>query len=180
MSLPEPMVAAARRAMIAALDLSDSDGVRVLGDDTVGRCAEAFAAAAEAHGCSVVTASLPDATRPLTSLPGHLCDLLAPPTTVVINTLDGRSDEVPFRIEWIKAIEDTGRIRMGHCPGITTEMIVDTQGVGTYPVICAELCGAGHGIMRTRVIVMEQSDYDAWLRDASRQVSAAAPAGATP
>ena len=72
------------------------------------------------------------------------------------------------------------RLKQDVVPGITTEMIVDTQGVGTYPVICAELCGAGHGIMRTRVIVMEQSDYDAWLRDASRQASAAAPATTTP
>ena len=72
------------------------------------------------------------------------------------------------------------RLKQDVVPGITTEMIVDTQGVGTYPVICAELCGAGHGIMRSRVIVMEQSDYDAWLRDASRQASAAAPATTTP
>jgi leucyl aminopeptidase (aminopeptidase T) len=117
------MVAAARRAMIAALDLDPSDGVLVLGDDTVGRCAQAFAAAAESHGCTVVSAGLPDAVRPLTSLPDELRDLLAPPVTVVVNALDGRSDEVPFRIEWIKAIEDTGRIRMGHCPGITEEMM---------------------------------------------------------
>ena len=54
MSLPEPMVAAARRAMIAALDLDPADGVLVLGDDTVGRSAAAFAAAAEAHGCTVI------------------------------------------------------------------------------------------------------------------------------
>ena len=40
-------------------------------------------------------------------------------------------------------------------PGITTHVIVNPNRVGTFQVICAELCGAGHGVMRARVIVME-------------------------
>ena len=120
--LPAAMVDAARRAMEAALLLTPQDRVLIIGDDTVGRCAAAFAAAAAAVGCEVDDLELPSATRPHRSLPPGMVDRLAG-VTVVINAIDGRSDEVPFRIEWIKAIEDTGRIRMGHCPGITEAMM---------------------------------------------------------
>jgi leucyl aminopeptidase (aminopeptidase T) len=120
--LPPAMIAAARRAMEAALQLTDRDRVLVLGDETVGRCAEAFAAAAAEVGCVVTRHALPEAGRPHTSLPAGLAELLDG-VTVVVNALDGRSDEVPFRIVWIKAIEETGRIRLGHCPGITEDMM---------------------------------------------------------
>jgi cytochrome c oxidase subunit 2 len=58
-------------------------------------------------------------------------------------------------------------------PGITTKLIINPTRTGTYQVICAELCGVGHGIMRSRVIVQSQEDYDAWLAQAQQQVAAA-------
>jgi cytochrome c oxidase subunit 2 len=30
-------------------------------------------------------------------------------------------------------------------------------------VLCAELCGSGHALMRGRVIVQTQEEYQAWL-----------------
>jgi cytochrome c oxidase subunit 2 len=72
------------------------------------------------------------------------------------------------------------QVKQDVVPGITTRVIVDTKGIGTYPVICAELCGVGHGTMRARAVVMPQAEYDAWLADASRQVQAQADAPATP
>ena len=42
-------------------------------------------------------------------------------------------------------------------------MITPTK-VGTYPVICTELCGLGHALMRTTAIVMEPAAFDAWLK----------------
>ena len=74
------------------------------------------------------------------------------------------------------------RVKQDVVPGITTRLIFDPDRVGTYQVICAELCGVGHGIMRGRVIVMEPNDYEAWLAQAkadvaSQQQPAQAPAG---
>ncbi len=72
------------------------------------------------------------------------------------------------------------KVKQDVVPGITTKLIVDPDKVGTYQIICAELCGVGHGIMRARVIVMEQDDYESWLADAKREVAqqaAAANAG---
>jgi len=72
------------------------------------------------------------------------------------------------------------RLKQDVVPGITTQLIVDTKGAGTYPIICAELCGVGHGTMRARVVVMPQAEYDAWLARASRQVQAQAASPANP
>jgi cytochrome c oxidase subunit 2 len=71
------------------------------------------------------------------------------------------------------------RVKEDVVPGITTQVIVNPNKVGTFQVICAELCGAGHGVMRARVIVMEPSAYDAWLAQAQKDVAAqSAPAAA--
>lgn len=62
------------------------------------------------------------------------------------------------------------RVKQDVVPGITTYLLFDATRVGTYQIICAELCGVGHGVMRARVIVMPQDEYDRWLDNAARQV----------
>lgn len=54
-------------------------------------------------------------------------------------------------------------------PGIDTEIVVTPTKVGEYDVICTELCGLGHSVMRTSAIVMSQDDYDAWLRESESE-----------
>jgi cytochrome c oxidase subunit 2 len=49
-------------------------------------------------------------------------------------------------------------------PGIVTKVVVTPTRVGTFPVICTELCGLGHSKMRTNAVVMPQAEFDAWLR----------------
>ena len=68
-------------------------------------------------------------------------------------------------------------------PGIDHVLWVNPTKVGTYPVVCAELCGVGHGVMRSKVEVVPQAEFDAWIAKAKGQVVAAAgsaAAGATP
>jgi cytochrome c oxidase subunit 2 len=73
------------------------------------------------------------------------------------------------------------RLKQDATPGITTRLLVTPNKVGTYQIICAELCGAGHAIMRSYVIVMPQGEFDSWLANARRQVQqAAANPPATP
>jgi cytochrome c oxidase subunit 2 len=50
-------------------------------------------------------------------------------------------------------------------PGIQTRLVVTPTKVGEYEVICTELCGLGHALMRTKAIVMEQQAYEAWLEE---------------
>src|SRR6476660_6598130 len=39
-------------------------------------------------------------------------------------------------------------------PGIDTSLHITPNRIGTYPVICTELCGLGHAVMRTQAVVM--------------------------
>jgi cytochrome c oxidase subunit 2 len=63
-------------------------------------------------------------------------------------------------------------VKMDTVPGITTTLVVKPTKVGTYPIVCAELCGVGHNTMRARVIVMPQAAYDAWATSAAATVRA--------
>lgn len=48
-------------------------------------------------------------------------------------------------------------------PGITTELTITPTEIGNYRLICTELCGLGHALMRTRAIVTSASDFERWL-----------------
>lgn len=48
-------------------------------------------------------------------------------------------------------------------PGIDHVLWINPTKVGRYPVVCAELCGVGHAVMRSAVKVVPQAEFDAWL-----------------
>jgi cytochrome c oxidase subunit 2 len=49
-------------------------------------------------------------------------------------------------------------------PGIHPTLHITPNKVGRFPVICTELCGLGHAVMRTWAIVMPQKAFDTWLK----------------
>lgn len=57
------------------------------------------------------------------------------------------------------------RLKQDALPGIATELRFTATKTGTYPVVCAELCGGYHGSMRSQVIVHTPEDYDRWLTE---------------
>jgi len=60
-------------------------------------------------------------------------------------------------------------------PGITTTLHITPNRLGTYPVICTELCGLGHSLMRTEAIVMSQAAFDKWLRAQTKATTSPSP-----
>ena len=54
------------------------------------------------------------------------------------------------------------RIKQDMIPGQETSLVLRATREGTYPVVCAELCGSYHGGMRTQMIVHSAEDYDEW------------------
>ena len=73
------------------------------------------------------------------------------------------------------------RVKEDNVPGITTRVVINPTKTGTFPIICTELCGIGHSLMRSRAIVMTQQDFNAWLQKAQQTVNAsAAGTGAQP
>ena len=55
------------------------------------------------------------------------------------------------------------RVKQDMIPGQETKLVITPILEGTYPVVCAELCGPYHGGMRTQLIVHSKEDYAAWV-----------------
>jgi cytochrome c oxidase subunit 2 len=62
-------------------------------------------------------------------------------------------------------------------PGITTRVVITPKRLGTYPVVCTELCGEGHALMRSEAVVMKPQAFAAWVK-AEEQAAAKASRGA--
>ena len=62
-------------------------------------------------------------------------------------------------------------------PGSTNTLPVTPDKKGTFPVVCTELCGLGHALMRSTAEVTSSKDFLAWAK--SEQKKRAAPAGGT-
>ncbi len=56
-------------------------------------------------------------------------------------------------------------------PGIVTDLQITPTKAGERTLICTELCGLGHALMRAPVIVMEEAEFDRWARSRQQQGS---------
>ncbi len=65
---------------------------------------------------------------------------------------------------WVPAF----RMKIDAVPGITTTVKVRPKKLGSYPVVCAELCGLGHAVMRSTVHVVSPSQFRRWLAAQAR------------
>jgi cytochrome c oxidase subunit 2 len=61
---------------------------------------------------------------------------------------------------WVPAFRE----QIDAVPGITTHIRVTPIRLGTYPVICNLLCGAGHSLMRSVVHVVSPAKFEAWIK----------------
>jgi cytochrome c oxidase subunit II len=60
-------------------------------------------------------------------------------------------------------------------PGQETKLVITPTKLGSYPVICTELCGLGHALMRSTAIVMRPAAFQAWVQE--QKNAARAPGG---
>ena len=56
-------------------------------------------------------------------------------------------------------------------PGIDTYLTVTPNKTGKFPIVCTELCGLGHAVMRSTVIVMGQRAWQQWVSRAGQATS---------
>ncbi len=57
------------------------------------------------------------------------------------------------------------RAKMDLVPGLVTYFWFIPTRVGTFDILCFELCGTGHYVMRGSVVVEEESAFQAWLQE---------------
>ena len=67
------------------------------------------------------------------------------------------------------------RAKMDMVPGTVTYFWFTPTRTGTFDVLCAELCGTGHGYMRGTVMVDTEEDYKVWLQEQSTFAQLTAP-----
>ena len=75
---------------------------------------------------------------------------------------------------WVPAF----RMKIDAVPGIETKYRVTPNRLGTYPVVCAELCGLGHSVMRATARVVTLEDFDKWIAEQKAPAEAAGGSGA--
>jgi cytochrome c oxidase subunit II len=75
--------------------------------------------------------------------------------------------QVQFRMHALDVIHSfwvpEWRIKKDNVPGITTTATVTPDKIGTYQLICTELCGFGHAAMRAKVVVESPEDFEKWV-----------------
>ena len=73
------------------------------------------------------------------------------------------------------------RVKMDLVPGMITWQWLTPTRIGTYEILCEELCGIGHHTMRGKVVVEEEEKYQEWLaqQPTYAQLSAQQPGDAT-
>lgn len=73
------------------------------------------------------------------------------------------------------------RVKMDMVPGLVSTLWLEPTLIGEYDILCEELCGIGHHIMRGSVVIEEQEDYDAWIaaQPTFAEMNAQAPANLT-
>ncbi|MHA2235232.1 MAG: hypothetical protein ACXABH_07885, partial [Candidatus Thorarchaeota archaeon] len=123
----KPEVAAAN-ALESVLEARAGESVLIVTDDVRQDVANAFAEGALQLGLwtrVVVLETKEDEFRK--EPPKHLVEMInAPsPPDIYINILRGMAEETPFRISVIKLETRKGKSRLGHCPGITMDMLTE-------------------------------------------------------
>lgn len=69
------------------------------------------------------------------------------------------------------------RAKMDMVPGAVTYFWFTPTRTGTFDILCFELCGVGHYAMRGKVVVEEESAFQAWLQEQPTFAQSMAEAG---
>ena len=57
------------------------------------------------------------------------------------------------------------RVKQDAIPGRQTNLRFTPRKAGDYQLICAELCGPYHGVMKSQVVVETQAAFDSWMQE---------------
>lgn len=118
------MIERAKNALSAVLEMKSNDKVLIVTDEKKKDIGNAFFLGAEKLGGKVKIFTLAEKNRPLCNIPKELLPLISEGNEIIINVFEGYAKETPFRIKLIKK-EISTNARVGHCPGITKEMMIE-------------------------------------------------------
>jgi len=118
---------AARNALETVLEAVPGENIVIICDDEKKEIGQAFAEGALTMGLWTRLLVLETGKETRKELPPHLLEVLtSKKADVYINLMRGPREETPFRIRITKLETREHRTRLGHCPGVTIDML--TQG----------------------------------------------------
>jgi len=116
---------AAKNALENVLEASSGERILIVCDEEKAEVGEAFANGALALGLDTRFIILEKTKEPRTEIPAKLQEILSQKPDIYINLLRGNREETPFRIKLIKTETQDHKARLGHCPGVTADMLTE-------------------------------------------------------
>ena len=116
---------AAKNALENVLEANSDEKILIVCDEEKSEIGEAFATGALALDMRIRLVILQKQQAPRTDIPAHLQKILAKKPDIYINVLSGNREETPFRIKLIKTETCDHESRLGHCPGVTLDMLTE-------------------------------------------------------
>jgi cytochrome c oxidase subunit 2 len=81
--------------------------------------------------------------------------------------------EVDLRIRSLDVIHGffvpAMRVKENAVPGLILHIHFTPIAVGTYPILCSQVCGSGHARMQAELRVVSEADYQDWLKARAQQ-----------
>lgn len=116
---------AARNALQNVLEASADERILVICDEEKADIGQAFAKGGLSLGLWTRLLVLEKQKAVRTQIPEHLQLALAQKPEIYVNVLTGNREETPFRIKIIKTETSDHKSRLGHCPGVTLDMLTE-------------------------------------------------------
>ncbi len=117
---------AAKNALENVLEAVAGESIFIVCDDEKLEVGKAFADGALALGLWTRITVLKTTKKPRTEVPARLLEVFTrQKPDLYVNLMRGIREETPFRIQIIKMETRDHRSRLGHCPGVTIDMLTE-------------------------------------------------------
>jgi len=117
---------AARNALESVLDAVAGESIVIVCDDEKSEIGQAFAEGSLTLRLWTRLVILETEKQVRKEIPSHLLEILTQQKpSIFINLMRGQREETPFRIKITKLETRDRRSRLGHCPGVTMDMLTD-------------------------------------------------------
>jgi len=116
---------ATKNALENVLEASSNEKILIICDEEKTKIGEAFVTGALALDLWTRLVILQKQKDPRIEIPEQLKKILTQKVDIYINLLSGNREETPFRIKLIKTETCDHKSRLGHCPGVTLDMLTE-------------------------------------------------------
>ncbi|MFB0514587.1 MAG: hypothetical protein ACETVQ_03320, partial [Candidatus Bathyarchaeia archaeon] len=117
---------AAKNALENVLEAVAGESIFIVCDDEKMKVGKAFANGSLALGLWTRMKVLQTTKKPRTEIPAQLLEVFTrQKPDLYVNLMRGPREETPFRIKIIKMETRDRKSRLGHCPGVTIDMLTE-------------------------------------------------------